>query len=179
MCNTVNDYNASAFCDGSGGVKEWYAFPTFQDDGKPTVVWTKTAGLITAVTVAATVPPFDIKTWQVEMQTSTFTDTAEGERTAKAKSRTQSATVVFHGSSAQLVADIDEMSGTRMTVIARDNRNLLHVLFLENGGSFRDAFTPGTMLLDQYAHTITLDGAETNKAPIISETILDNLINPA
>lgn len=177
MCNTANDYNSALFCAGAGGVKTWYAFPVYDALGNQTVEWTFTSGLVSAVTVLD--PLFDLKQWKVEMATSTFVDTGEGERTAKAKSRTQTATIVMHGSSDQLVADIDEMGGSNIVLIAVDNRGLNHVLFLENGGNFKDEFTPGTALADQYAHTVTLTGMETRKAPIISDAILDDLVNPA
>ena len=146
-CNTVNDYNASGFCDGAGGVKKWYAFPTFDDDGVHEVTFTRTSGLVTAVTVANP-STFSLKTWQVEMETSNFTDVGVGERTNKAYSREQTATPIFHGATAQMVADIDDMNKTRMTVIVEDNRGLLHVLGEVNGMSFRDSFDVGTMLTD-------------------------------
>lgn len=177
MCNVVNDYNSALFCSGVGGVKSWYAFPATDALGNPTVNWTWTLGKISAVTVIDPLT-FALKEWKVQAETSTFVDTGVGERTQKSKSRTQTATIVMHGSNADLVADIDAMGGSNIVVIAKDNRGLNHVLFIDNGGSFQDEFTTGTAMADQYAHTVTLTGNETKKAPIITDLILDSLVNP-
>lgn len=175
-CNFISEYNHNDFCDDVGGVREWYAFPTFDDNGDETVEWTfDSDGAISAVSIKDA--NFEIKRWRVEQETSTFIDTAVGERTAKARARNQEATVIFHGSSAELVADIDAMRG-RYTIVAKDNRGLNHVLFLENGGQILDEFTTGTGFEDQYAHTLTISGRETKKAPIIDDEILDELLNP-
>lgn len=170
-CNFVNNYNHSIFCDGAGGVKKWYVFPTFiEGTTDNSVVFTYDPdGTIASVTPDSA---FDAETmmgeWLVDMETSTFTDTGVGERVNKARAREQEATVVFHGTSDVLVAELDQMIG-RYTVIAQDNRGLNHVLFIENGGMITDVFTPGTALTDQYAHTLTITGREVKKAPIISD----------
>ena len=177
MCNTANDYNSSLFCDGSGGVRRAYVFPTFKEDGTQSVRWLLTDGMIDSVEISEKLPVFSLKKWQVEAQTATFTDQAVGERTNKAFARQQQATFVFHGSSDELVRDLNEMGRSRLTLIIEDNRGLLHLLFKDNGGTFRDNFTPGTAVTDSYAHTITLDGVETDKAMIVPSSVLDTLQN--
>lgn len=176
-CGYMSDYNHNDFCDSAGGIEKWYIFKTKDDDGNTNVEFEfDEDNLITSVELSSNFDgETDVYEWIVEQETSVLTDTAVGERTSKSRFREQEATVIFHGDSAVLTAEIDKMTG-RYTLIAKDNRGLYRVMFMQNGGQVLDEFTTGTTFDEQYAHTLTISGKEVKKAPIISEEILAEIL---
>src|SRR5690625_3495156 len=176
-CGYMSDYNHNDFCDGVGGVEKWYVFSTRDEEGNLNVEFEfDSENLVASVSLSTNFDgEVDVYEWIVEQETSTLTDTAVDERTAKSRSREQQATVVFHGDSDVLTAEIDKMTG-RYTLIAKDNRGLYRVMFMTNGGQILDEFTTGTTFDEQYAHTLTISGKEVKKAPIISQEILEAIL---
>jgi hypothetical protein len=114
----------------------------------------------------------------VEMETSTFTDTRIGERTNKAYGREQSATIVLHGNTAAMIANIEAAAKGRVTVIAELEDGSYEVLFLNNGGLITDERTPGTAYEDMNGNTLTITGKEKAKAPKISSSLVLALLEP-
>lgn len=175
-CNTVASYTNGG-CDQTGGVAEWYVFPYLGANGLPAITFTRdqTSNVITGVTVNDTT---NLKTWVVEAETSTFTDTKVVSKTDRSKYYEQSATIVFHGTSAVLVEELNKMNG-RYILIAKDNEGRNHVLGMKYGLQVADVFTPGMALGDRYAHELTLNGNETRKASILEDDELDTILNPS
>lgn len=173
-CNTVASYTNGG-CDQTGGVAEWYALPYLGANGLPAFAFTRdpSTNVITAVTVNDAT---NLERWIVEAETSTFTDTKVVSKTDRSKYYEQSATVVFHGTSAVLVEELNKMNG-RYILIAKDNEGRNHVLGYKYGLQVADVFTPGMALGDRYAHELTLNGNETRKASILTDTDLDTILN--
>ena len=173
-CNTVASYTNGG-CDQTGGVAEWYALPYLGANGLPALAFTRdpSTNVITAVTVNDAT---NLERWIVEAETSTFTDTKVVSKTDRSKYYEQSATVVFHGTSAVLVEELNKMNG-RYILIAKDNEGRNHVLGFKYGLQVADVFTPGMALGDRYAHELTLSGNETRKASILTDTDLDTILN--
>jgi hypothetical protein len=176
MCEVAAGYDR--VCDNTGGVKRWYWFSTFNAQGQSNYSATPVVanGAVASLSLNSGVYAYALN---VEMETSTFTDTRIGERANKAYGREQSATIVLHGNTAEMIANIDVAAKGRVTVIAELEDGTYEVLFLENGGLITDERTPGTAYEDMNGNTLTITGKEKAKAPKISEALVLALLEPA
>ncbi len=92
--------------------------------------------------------------------------------------REQSATVVMHGNTDEMITNIEETAKGRVVLIFELNDKSFEVLFLENGGLVRDERASGTALEDMNGNTLTITGKEPSKAPKISNGIVQSLLMP-
>lgn len=169
-CEITSGYNSFLECDAQGGVASWYVF-----DRKNLESFIRTDGTITALTLKAGKYAYE---FLVEQETSTFTDTATGDRANRAYAREQSATVVLHGNTAEMVEQLDALSRGRTVWIAKLNDGTYEVLFLENGGKVSDARSTGTAFEDLNGNTLTITGKEAKKAPKIDSAVILALLEP-
>lgn len=176
MCEITSGYGK--LCDVAGGVQTWYLFSLYDSSGnrnyltEPTVV----DGEVTAIALK---PGKYAYPFNVEMETSSFQDTATGERTNGAYARTQTATLIAHGNTATMIDNFDQIARGRVVAIAKMNDGTYELGFMVNGGKFVDDRTTGTALEDLNGNTITITGKEFQKAPKISSTLVQSLLAPA
>jgi hypothetical protein len=164
-------------CDDVGGIATWWLFQNKSCDGSSNIESsTYDAGEITALTLATGVYAYPIL---VEEETSTFTDTAVGDKANKSYGRDQSATIVIHKNDAGDIDRIENIEKGRYTFICRLNDGTNEVLFFENGAKVTDERTPGTAYEDGNMNTLTATGKEKRKAMKISNTIVESLLEPA
>jgi hypothetical protein len=175
MCEVSGGYQN--ICDETGGVDLWYWFALKDASGASNIATsTVVAGAVTALTLEAGKFAYPII---VEMETSTFTDSAIGERANKAYAREQVATIVEHGNTAAMIVQLEAAAKSRVCLIARiAGDESYEILFLNNGGKTVDVRTPGTAYEDGNMNTLTISGKEKNKAPKISEAIVLALLAP-
>lgn len=168
MCELLSGYNA--LCDQAGGVETWYIFATKDASGASNIAdYIVTAGEVTALTleVGKFAYPFN-----VEMESSSFTDNAIGDRANKAYAREQSATIIMHGNTAEMITQIEQMCTGRVGVIAKLNDGTYELLFAVNGGKASNERATGTAFEDLNGNTLTIAGKETTQAPKISSTLV-------
>ena len=164
MCELTTYINLG--CDEAGGVDTWYAFSAIDANGESNIdTLTVANGECTALTLKSGKYAYGIK---VEQETSSFTDTAIGERANSSYAREQSATVVLAKNTAETIAEIENMCKGRTIWIAKLNDGTYEVLFLEKGGKANDERASGTAFDDLNGNTITITGRTTYKAPKIS-----------
>jgi len=174
MCELTSGY--SKICDLAGGVDTWYIFSNKASDGSDNIdTLTVANGEVTALTLVAGKYAFP---FNVEIETSSFTDTAVGERANGSYAREQSATIILHGNTSTMIRDIEDMCKGRVTVIAKMNDGTYEVLFLNNGGKASNERASGTAFEDLNGNTLTITGKETSQAPKISSTIVLALLAP-
>lgn len=169
MCEITSGYTKP--CDSPGGVRKAYAWNTADVD-----TYTVTAGSISAITFEAGKYMYE---FGVEMETTTFTDAAIGERANGAYARQHDATVVLHGNTAAMIVELELMAKGRTTWAFELNDGTYEVLFLENGAKVSDSRTPGTAFEDMNGNTLTLTGKEPSKAPKISSALIAANLAPA
>ena len=175
MCEITSGYNQ--ICDLSGGVDTWYAFSLKDSTGTSNIAtYTVAAGAVSALTLVAGKYAYP---FNVEMETSTFSDKAVGERANGAYGREQSATVILHGNTAQMIVQIEAFGQGRHVLIAKLNDGTYELLFATNGAKSTDERTPGTKFEDMNGNTLTFTGKEQTKAPKISSAIVAALLEPA
>lgn len=167
-CEITSGYDL--VCDSAGGVDTWYVYATANTD-----TFTVVNGEVTALTLTAGKYAYPLN---VEMETSTFTDSAVGERAAGAYGRQQVATVLLHGNTDDMIVQIEELATGRHSLIAKLNDGTYELLFATNGAKVTDERTPGTAFEDMNGNTLTFNGKEKNKAPKISSTIVAALLEP-
>jgi hypothetical protein len=176
MCEIATGYTAK--CDTTGGVKRWYWWATKDADGEsnydaePVV----TAGSVSAIALKAGKFAYPLN---VEMETSTFTDTAIGERANKAYGREQQADIVLHGNTPEMIVTLENAAKGRVTLAAELEDGTFEVLFLLNGGKCSDVRTPGTAYEDMNGNTLTITGREKNKAPKVASSLILAMLEPA
>ena len=127
-CEITSGYDL--VCDSQGGVDTWYAFAIANYD-----TLTYANGEVTALTLLAGTYAYPLN---VEMETSSFTDVAVGERTNGAYGRQQTATVVLHGNTAEMIVEIEALCRGRHALIAKLNDGTYELLFMENGAKATD-----------------------------------------
>ena len=164
-------------CDESGGVDVWYWYALKTALGVSNVATqTVVANEVTALTLEVGKFAYPLN---VEIETSTFTDSALGERANKAYAREQVATIVMHGNTAAMGVLLEEAAKGRVVLIGKiAGDESYEVLFLNNGGKTADVRTPGTTYEDGNMNTLTITGREKNKAPKIDEAIVLALLQP-
>lgn len=169
MCEITQGYEE--ICDAPGGVAVVYACNKADID-----TLTVVNGEVTALTMAAGkyIYPFN-----VEMETATFTDTATGERANKSFGSEQSATVVLHGNTKEMVVELENMSKGRTVWFFKLNDDTCETLFRENGAKTSYARTPGTAYEDMNGNTLTITGKEKHKAPKIALSLITAALAPA
>lgn len=168
-CEITSGYDL--VCDSPGGVDTWYAFAIANYD-----TLTYANGEVTALTLTAGKYAFPLN---VEMETSSFTDTAVGERTNVAYGRQQTATVVLHGNTAEMIVEIENLCKGRHALIAKLNDGTYELLFAENGAKATDERTSGTAFEDMNGNTLTFNGKEKSKACKIDASLVTALLAPA
>lgn len=168
MCEITSGY--TKLCDSPGGVAKAYAWNTA--DASATVA----NGAITALTFESGKYLYE---FDVEMETTTFTDAAIGERVNGAYARQHDATVVLHGNTADMIVQLELMGKGRTTWAFELNDGTYEVLFLENGAKSTDSRTPGTAWEDMNGNTLALTGKERSKAPKISASLISANLAPA
>lgn len=161
MCEITSGYTQP--CDSPGGVAKAYAWNTADADA------TVAAGEITALTFDSGKYLYE---FDVEMETTTFTDAAIGDRANGAYARQHDATVILHGNTAAMIVQLELMGKGRTTWAFELNDGTYEVLFLENGAKVSDSRTPGTAFEDMNGNTLTLTGKEKSKAPKISASLI-------
>lgn len=175
MCEITAGYDK--VCDSPGGVATWYAFAVKDSNGASNYdTLTYADGEVSALTLVTGKYAYP---FNVEIETSTFTDTAVGERAAGAYGRSQSATVVLHGNTASMITQIENLCKGRTALIAKLNDGTYELLFMENGAKVTDERTPGTAFEDMNGNTLTFTGKERYKAMKISSVIVEALLEPA
>lgn len=168
MCEITAGFDK--ICDSTGGVAKAYAWST-----KETDTLTYANGTISALTLNSGKYAYPI---EFEIETSTFTDTAVGERANSSYAREQSATIMLAGNTASIISQLDSMAKGRTTVAFELNDGTFEVLFLENGGKLIDARTPGTAFTDMNGNTLTFSGKEKVKAMKVSSAIIEAMLEP-
>jgi len=172
MCELLEGY--STLCDEVGGVDTWYAFSVTDELGASNIAtYTVVAGEVTALTLAVGKQAY---AFNVEMETSTFTDTAIGDRANGAYAREQEATIVLHGNTKEMIVNLEAMGKGRTAWIAKLNDGTYELLFAENGAKVLDARTPGQAYEDGNMNTLTASGKEKAKAPKIDSAIVAALL---
>ena len=172
-CEITSGYNK--VCDSPGGVDTFYAFAVKDSTGASNyATFTQADGAVTALTLVTGKFAFP---FNVEMETASFTDTAAGERTAGAYSRTQAGTAMLHGNTAAMITDIEAMGKGRHAVIAKLNDGTYELFFAENGAKVSDERATGTAYEDMNGTTLTFSGKEKTKACKISSTIVLALLD--
>jgi hypothetical protein len=175
MCELTSGYNA--LCDTQGGVETWYLFATKDSAGASNIdTLTIANGQVSALTLVTGKYAYP---FNVEMETSTFTDKAVGDRANKAYAREQSATIVAHGNTAEMITMIEQLCQGRVSAIAKCNDGTYELLFAENGAKVLDERAVGTKYEDMNGNTLTLTGKEKLKACKISSVIVEALLEPA
>jgi len=175
MCELTAGYNK--VCDSVGGIDTLYLFSVKDSNGVSNYeTLTVAAGAVTALTLKAGkyAWPFN-----VEMETATFTDESIGDRPNGAAARNQSATVILHGNTPEMIVQIENLTKGRTALIAKLVDGTYEVLFLKNGAKVADSRTPGTAYEDMNGNTLTFTGKERNKAPKIDSAIVLALLAPA
>jgi len=162
MCEILS--GLASVCDDAGGIQTWYAVST-KEIASTTVV----GGLVTSITMNAGkfAYPFN-----VEMETSNFTDKAIGERANSAYAREQAATIKVSGNTAEMIVAIEDMCKDRVTLFVKLNDGSMEVAFLENGAKLSDERDTGTAFEDFNGNTLTAAGKEKSKAPKIGESLV-------
>lgn len=175
MCEITSGY--TKLCDETGGVDKWYWFALKDGTTGASNVATYTVvdGAVTALTLESGKYAYALN---VEIETSTFTDTATGDRTNASYAREQQATIVLHGNTAEMIVQLEQASKGRICLIAKLADGTYELLFAENGGKSSDVRTPGTAYEDMNGNTLTITGKEKSKAPKISSAIVDALLVP-
>lgn len=174
MCEITEGFDLK--CDSVGGVSTWWMYKTRSTAGVPNATATYAAGEITALALASGVYAYPIL---VEEETSTFTDTAVGDKANMSYGRDQSATIVIHRNDAGDIDRIENIGKGRWTFIVQLNDGTNEVLFFENGAKVLDERTPGTAYEDGNMNTLTATGKEKTKAMKISSAIVATLLDPA
>lgn len=169
MCEITSSF--VKICDTSGGVAKAYAWSTVETD-----TLTYATGTISALTLNSGKYAYPI---EFELGTSTYTDTAIGDRATSSYGRDQSATIVLAGNSAAYIANIESMAKGRTTIAFELNDGTYEVLFLENGAKLIDERAVGTNYEDMNGNTLTFTGKEKMKANKISSAIVLALLEPA
>lgn len=167
-CEITSGYDL--VCDSQGGVDTWYAFAIANYD-----TLTYANGEVTALTLLAGTYAYPLN---VEMETSSFTDVAVGERTNGAYGRQQTATVVLHGNTAEMIVEIEALCRGRHALIAKLNDGTYELLFMENGAKATDERASGTAFEDMNGNTLTFNGKERTKACKIDAAIVNLLLPP-
>ena len=174
MCELTSGYNK--ICDIAGGVETWYIFSNKDANGASNIDTLMVSnGEVTVLTLVAGKYAFP---FNVEIETSSATDTAVGERANGSYAREQEVTIMLHGNTATMIRDIENMAKGRVTVIAKLNDGTYEVFFLNNGGKTSDERATGTAFEDMNGNTLTITGKETSKAPKISSSIVSALLAP-
>lgn len=175
MCEVLEGY--TKLCDETGGVDTWYWFSLKDSAGASNIAtYTVADGNVTALTLAVGKQAYALN---VEMETSTFTDTGIGGRTEGSYAREQEATVVMHGNTADMIKTLEAAGKGRMVLIPLLNDGTYELLFAEKGAKMSDVRTPGTAYEDMNGNTLTFTGKEKSKAPKISSAIVATLLVPA
>ena len=163
-------------CDEAGGVDTWYAFARFDALGASNIdTFTFLDGDVTALTLVLTKFAYPIN---VEQETSTFTDTATGERANGSYAREQSATAMLHGNTAEMIVSVEQLAKGRTTLIAKLNDGTYEILFSQFGAKCSDERAAGTAFEDMNGSTLTFSGKETYKALKIDSAIVLALLEP-
>lgn len=168
-CEITSGYDL--VCDSPGGVDTWYAFAIANYD-----TLTYADGEVAALTLISGKYAFPLN---VEMETSSFTDTAVGERANGAYGRQQTAEIKLHGNTAEMIVEIESLCKGRHALIAKLNDGSYELLFAENGAKANDARTSGTAFEDMNGNTLTFNGKEKTKACKIDSSIVASLLAPA
>lgn len=175
MCELLEGY--SKLCDETGGVDVWYWFSLTDDTGASNIAtYTVAAGEVTALSLVSGKQAYPLN---VEMETSTFTDTGIGGRTEGSYAREQEATVVFHGNTKEMIVTLENAGKGRTVLIPKLNDGTYEVLFAEKGAKMSDVRTPGTAYEDMNGNTLTFSGKEKFKAPKIDSAIVATLLTAA
>jgi hypothetical protein len=168
MCEIASGIDK--LCDSSGGVARAYAWSTAETD-----TLTYANGTISALTLNSGKYAWPI---EFELGTSTYTDTAIGERANSSYGREQSATIMVAGNTAALISNIEAIAKGRTTIAFELNDGTFEVLFMENGGKLIDERNVGTNYEDMNGHTLTFTGREKTKACKVSSSLVLGLLEP-
>jgi hypothetical protein len=173
MCELLAAINGIN-CDVAGGVDTWYAYPRFDAAGATTVAtFTHAAGKVTALTLEVGKTAFPIN---VEQETSTVTDVAVGERANGSYAREQSATIMLHGNTAEMIVSIEELAKGRTSLIAKLNDGTYELYFSQFGAKCSDERAVGTAFEDMNGSTLTFSGKEIYRGLKISSVIVEALL---
>jgi hypothetical protein len=168
MCEIASGIDK--LCDSQGGVARAYAWST-----KETDTLTYANGTISALTLNSGKYAYPI---EFELGTSTYTDTAIGERANSSYGREQSATIMVAGNNAALITNIEAIAKGRTTIAFELNDGTYEVLFMENGAKLIDERNVGTNYEDMNGHTLTFTGKEKTKACKITSNLVLALLEP-
>lgn len=175
MCELISGYDK--VCDTQGGVETWYLFAMKDSTGTSNIdTYTTANGQVTGLTLVTGKYAYP---FNVEMETSTFTDKSLGDRANGAYAREQSATVVLHGNTAEMIVMVEDIVKGRVGAIAKCNDGTYELLFAENGAKCNDERAVGTKYEDMNGTTLTFTGKEKQKACKISSSIVNALLEPA
>jgi hypothetical protein len=176
MSELLSGYSAK--CDDSAGIETWYAFTTKDCGTGDSNIETLTIvdGNVTALTLVTGKYAYP---FNVEQETSNFVDKAIGSTESKSKAREITATIVFHGNTADMITQIEGMTESRTTLIAKCNDGTYEILAPTNGMKCMDERASGQKYDDLNGNTLTFTGREKLKARKISSSIVMALLEPA
>ncbi len=169
MCEILAGFEK--ICDTAGGVAKAYGWSTTETD-----TLTFADGTITALTLNSGKYAYPIN---FEIETSTYTDTAIGERANSSYGREQAASIMLAGNTAAMIANIEDIAKGRTTIAFELNDGTCEVLFLENGAKLLDERNVGTAYTDRNGTTLNFAGREKSKACKVSSAIILALLEPA
>ncbi len=175
MCELIASINGIN-CDEAGGVDTWYAYSLYDSTGASNVdTLTIVAGEVTALTLVTGKYAYPIN---VEQETSTGTDNAVGERTNGSYAREQSASIMLHGNTKEMIVSIEQLAQGRTVLIAKLNDGTYELLFSQFGAKCLDERAFGTAFEDMNGTTLNFAGKEIYKAPKIDSATVLALLEP-
>jgi hypothetical protein len=175
MCELIAAINGIN-CDEAGGVDTWYAFSRFDSAGVSNIdTLTIAAGAVTTLTLSAGKYAYPIN---VEQETSSANDTGIGERANGSYAREQSAVLMLHGNTAEMIVSIEQMAQGRTCLIAKLNDGSYELFFSKYGAKLLDDRATGTAFEDMNGTTLNFAGKETYKAPKIDSADVLALLEP-
>jgi len=174
MCELIDGYNK--VCDTAGGIETIFLLSVVDDNGESNYEFIDIEdGEIVDMEMK---PGKYAWPFVIEMETATFTDESIGDRPNGAAARNQSATVILHGNTPEMIVQIENLTKGRTALIAKLVDGTYEVLFLKNGAKVADSRTPGTAYEDMNGNTLTFTGKEPQKAPKISAAVILSLLDP-
>jgi hypothetical protein len=164
-CLISSGYSLS--CDSAGGVAEWL-FINYDEIDSITI----TGGEVTTLTLSTGASAYK---FQVNPESSTFTDKAIGSEENRSYGREQSCEITLHGNTKELIVTTELMAQGRIVLLASLNDGSYELLFHEGGAKILDERTSGMKFDDANANKLTATHRQKTKAPKVGATVVSAL----